>query len=214
MRIIEWEEPPGLGRAERLNSMLKPAYIPFYVRARRWTRAALSRGERFDVAHQPVPLAMRYPSPVAGLGIPFVVGPVGGSLASPQGFACEEGTNPWYVGLRDLDGLRLRRDPWLRRTYQQAGCVLGIAPYVGEHLAGLHVRKFEVMTDSGLEALPGPVDRTGRRGQVRLLYVGRLVRTKGVRDAIRAVGLISRPSGAARCRGRRIRPGHMRGPGR
>ena len=111
IRIIEWEEPPGLGRAERLNSMVKPAYVPFYMRARRWIRAALARGERFDVAHQPVPLAIRYPSPVAGLGIPFVLGPVGGSLQSPPAFACEEGTNPWYVGLRGLDALRLRHDP-------------------------------------------------------------------------------------------------------
>jgi glycosyltransferase involved in cell wall biosynthesis len=191
VRIIEWEEPPGLGRAERLNSMMKPAYIPFYVRARRWIRAALARGERFDVGHQPVPLAIRYPSPLAGLGIPFVLGPIGGSLKSPREFAREEGTNPWYVGLRGLDGLRLRHDPLLRRTYQQAGCVLGIAPYVQDHLSGLGVRRFEVMADSGLETLPGPIDRAARVGHVRLLYVGRLIRTKGVRDAIRAVGLIS-----------------------
>lgn len=190
VRIIEWEEPPGLGRAERLNSMVKPAYVPFYWRARRWTRAALARGERFDVAHQPVPLAMRYPSPVAGLGIPFVVGPVGGSLKSPPAFASEEGSNPWYMGLRRLDELRLRHDPLLRRTYQQAGCVLGIAPYVQNHLADVRVRRFEVMTDSGLSAMPEPVNRAGRAGPVRLLYVGRLVRTKGVRDAIRAVGQI------------------------
>ena len=164
IRIIEWGEPPGLGRAERLNSMVKPAYVPFYMRARRWIRAALARGERFDVAHQPVPLAIRYPSPVAGLGIPFVLGPVGGSLQSPPAFACEEGTNPWYVGLRGMDALRLRHDRALRRTYQQAGCVLGIAPYVRDNLAGLRVRRFEVMPDSGLDALPGPVDRSGHGG--------------------------------------------------
>ncbi len=191
IRIIEWEEPPGLGRAERLNSMVKPAYVPFYARSRRWIRAALARGERFDVAHQPVPLAVRYPSPVAGLGIPFVLGPVGGSLKSPQGFASEEGTSPWYLGLRGLDGLRLRHDFLLRRTYQQADCVLGIAPYVQDLLGHINVRRFEVMSDSGLETLPEPVERTGRSGPVRLLYVGRLVRTKGVRDAIRAVGLMT-----------------------
>jgi len=190
IRVIEWEEPPGLGRAERLNSMVKPAYMPFYVRARRWIRTTLAHGERFDVAHQPAPLAIRYPSPIAGLGIPFVLGPVGGSLKSPQGFAGEEGTNPWYVGLRGLDGLRLRHDLLLRRTYQQAGCVLGIGPYVRDLLGDLDIRRFEVMSDSGLERLPEPADRTGRPGPVRLLYVGRLVRTKGVRDAIRALGLM------------------------
>jgi glycosyltransferase involved in cell wall biosynthesis len=189
LRVIEWQEPPGLGRAERFNSLLKPAYVPFYARARRWLRAALARGERFEVAHQVVPVAMRYPSPVAGLGIPYVIGPVGGSLRSPPAFAAEEGSAPWYTGLRELDRLRLRRDPWLRATYQQAACVVGIAPYVAGLLDGTGVRRFEVMSETGLERLPGPVDRAGRDGGLRLLYAGRLVRTKGARDAIRALGL-------------------------
>ena len=50
--------------------------------------------------------------------------------------------------------LRLRRDPSLRRTYQQAGCVLGIAPYVRDRLAGVGLRRFEVMSETGLVALP------------------------------------------------------------
>ena len=190
VRIIEWAEPRGLGRAERLNSMLKPGYIAFYISARRWLRGALARGERFDIAHQPVPVAARYPSPVAGLGIPFVIGPVGGSMQSPPGFHAEEGTTAWYVKLRDLDQWRLRRDPWLRKTYQQASCVVGIAPYVSDILAGTRVKRFEIVGETGIERLPEPVDRRSRRGEVLLLFVGRLIRTKGARDAIRALGLV------------------------
>jgi len=190
-RVVEWVEPPGLGRAERLNSMMKPGYVPFYVKARRWIRQALARGERFDVAHQAVPVALRYPSPVAGLGIPFSIGPVGGSLSSPPAFDAGEDTAPWYVGLRRLDTFRMAHDPLLRRTYEQASCILGIAPYVADLLAGQAVRRFEVMTDVGIQDLPAPVDRTGRpAGMVRLLFVGRLVRTKGARDAISALGLV------------------------
>jgi glycosyltransferase involved in cell wall biosynthesis len=190
VRTIEWAEPQVLGRAERLNSMLKPGYVPFYFRARQWIRAAQTRGERFDVAHQPVPVAARYPSPAAGLGIPFVMGPVGGSLQSPSLFRAEEKTTAWYVQLRSLDRVRLRRDPWLRRTYQQASCVIGIAPYVSELLAGVPVRRLEILSETAIDRLPDPVDRTGRRGEVRALFVGRLVRTKGARDAIRALGLV------------------------
>jgi len=189
-RVIEWAEPAGLGRAERLNSMLKPGYVPFYFRARRWVRRALARGERFDLAHQPVPVAMRYPCPVRGLGIPYLIGPVGGSLTSPPAFAAEEGTAPWYVGLRRLDALRMRFDPALRRTYEQAGCVLGIAPYVQDFLDGLPVRRFEVMSETGITELAAPTGRSGHPdGPLRLLFVGRLVRTKGARDAIRALSL-------------------------
>ncbi len=190
-RVIEWAEPPGLGRAERLNSMLKPGYVPFYVKARRWIRQALARGDRFDLAHQPVPVAMRYPCPAAGLGLPFLVGPVGGSLQSPEGFAAEEDTAPWYVGLRSVDGLRIRHDRVLRRTYEQASCVLGIAPYVKDFLSAVPLKRFEVMSETGIDQLAAPVDRTGRGADpVRLLFIGRLVRTKGARDAIRALGLL------------------------
>jgi glycosyltransferase involved in cell wall biosynthesis len=190
VRVIEWPEPRGFGRAERFNSLLKPGYLPFYLRARRWLRRSQISGESFDLAYQPVPVAMRYPSPVAGLGIPFIVGPVGGSLPSPAGFAAGEDTAPWYVGLRRLDRLRIRRDPLLRRTYEQASCVLGIAPYVQDFLAGLALQRFEVMCETGIERLPAAADRAAPREQVRLLFVGRLVRTKGVRDAIRAMSLV------------------------
>jgi glycosyltransferase involved in cell wall biosynthesis len=189
-RVIEWVEPRGLGRAERLNSMLMPGYVPFYFRARRWIQCALARGDRFDLAHQPVPVALRYPSPLAGLGIPFLMGPLGGSLQSPPGFYQEEGTTPWYVRLRALDRFRIEHDPLLRRTYEQAACVIGIAPYVKDLLAGISLQRFEVMSDTGIERIPDAVDRTGRTGDVRLLFVGRLVRTKGARDAIRALGLV------------------------
>jgi glycosyltransferase involved in cell wall biosynthesis len=191
VHVIEWAEPPGVGRAERLNSMLKPGYLPFYLRARRWIRGALASGERFDLAYQPVPVAMRYPCPAARLGVPYIIGPVGGSLPSLDSFGEEEGTTPWYVGLRRLDSLRIRYDPFLRSTFEQASCVLGIAPYVRDFLAGLALHRFEVMSETGLEELPAPVDRTSQEGEIRLLFVGRLVRTKGARDAIRALARVT-----------------------
>lgn len=187
VRVIEWAEPPVLGGAERLNSMLKPGYVPFYFKARRWIREALARGERFDVTHQPVPVAMRYPSPAVGLGIPLVIGPVGGGLSSPPGLAADEGSTPWYMNLRRMDRLRMRYDPLLRRTYERADCVVGIADYVHELLEGLSLRRFEVMSETGLDRVPAPIDRSARRGTVRLLYVGRLIRTKGARDILRAM---------------------------
>lgn len=190
LRVVEWPEVPLVGRAERLNSMLKPAYFPFYAKARRWVREAQARGEHFDLAHQPVPVAMRYPTPVAGLGIPYLIGPVGGSLDSPEAFRAEEGTNPWFVGLRSFDSLRIRRDPLLRKTYEDASVVLGIAPYVRDNLAGLSIRRFEVLSETAIDGVAPEVDRAsraGRPGPLRLLFVGRLVRTKGVRDAVRAM---------------------------
>jgi glycosyltransferase involved in cell wall biosynthesis len=187
VRVVEWSEPPLVGRVERLNSLMQPAYAPFYRRARGWIRGRLRAGERFDVVHQSVPVAMRYPSPARELGIPLVVGPVGGSLESPPGFVAEEGATPWYQRLRALDGWRIRHDPLLRSTYESADCVVGVAPYVQEFLSGLTLKRFELLSETAVHDVPPPVDRSGRTGPVRLLHVGRTVRTKGLRDVIRAL---------------------------
>lgn len=191
VRVVEWSEPRGIGRFERFNSLLQPGYLPFHLRARRWIKGRLAAGERFDVAHQVVPVAMRYPSPAAGLHIPFVIGPVGGSLESPPAFVAEEGATPWYQRLRALDGIRLRRDPLLRRTYESADCVVGVAPYVADHLAGLRLQRFEIMSETAVHSIHEPIDRTERDGTVRLLHVGRIVRTKGLRDVIRAMATLA-----------------------
>ncbi len=186
--VVEWCEPPLLGRAERLNSLMKPAYVPFHVRARRWIAQARERGAHFDVAHQPLPVAMRYPTPLHGSGIPYVLGPVGGSLVAPPAFEAED-TAPAWTALRRLDGWRLRHDPILRAGYAGAGCVLGIAPYVADALAPVPLRRFEVLSETALESLPATRARQPRRpgDPLRLLYVGRLVRTKGARDAVGAL---------------------------
>lgn len=187
VRVVEWVQPPVVGRFERLNSLLKPGYVWYYARVRRWLRAARRRGEVFDLAHQLSPVAMRYPTPLAGAGMPYLLGPTGGSLATPPAFVDEESGTPWFVGLRALDRLRLRRDPWLRRGYAEAACVIGIADYVADLLADVPVRRFVAMSDTGVEELPPAVDRVRDPRGLRLLFVGRVIRTKGVRDAVRAV---------------------------
>lgn len=191
-RVIEWREPPLIGRNERFAAMLKPGYIPFRWHARRWIRDALARGEQFDVAHQLSPVSLRYATPLTGCGIPYVMGPVGGSLTSPAAFVPEESGAPWFTSLRVLDGFRLRHEIGLRRTFAEAACVIGIADYVKELLEGIPLKDFRTLSDTGVDSLPEPASGSSRTSGVRFLYVGRVIRTKGVRDAIRAVGLLPR----------------------
>ena len=190
-RVVEWLEPRGLGRFERFNSLLKPGYVAFDARARRWIKDAERRGERFDVAHQVVPVAMRYPSPLRVSSIPYIIGPVGGSLESPPGFRGVD-SGPWYQRLRALDGLRMRHDPSLRRSYERAAVVLGIADYVRDFLSALSLHSFEVLSETGLvtvpDADPPKVPAAFSDAEpLRLLFVGRVIRTKGARDLVAAM---------------------------
>jgi glycosyltransferase involved in cell wall biosynthesis len=189
-RVVEWPEPPLVGRYERLNAMMNPGYIPFRRRAHRWIRSALARGERFDVAHQVAPVSLRYASPAARTGIPYIIGPVGGSLESPPRFSTEEGGAPRFTALRRLDRARLRHDRQLRRSFSDAACVIGIADYVRDVLTDVSLRAFETLGDTGVDRLPPRSVGSTRTETVRFLFVGRVIRTKGVRDAIRALALL------------------------
>ena len=204
VRVEVWQEPPLLrARFERLNSMAKPG-IPFFFRwARGWIRAARRRGERIDVAHQILPRALRYASPMRGTGVPAVIGPLSGSLAAPPALAGELRGAPLYTRLRAVDQWRFRNDPWLRAGYAEADFVLGIAPYVQEILAdaGLPLRRFEVFVAGGAEAArpPAPARQgAAAEGYLHLLHVGRAVRTKGLRDVIRALAHLRERPGLRR----------------
>jgi len=186
-RVVTVPEPRLLAVSERFNAMAKPGWPLFCRQVRRFVRAAAQRGERFDVAHQLMPNAARYASPLTGLGIPYVIGPVGGGLTTPPAFRAECGTAPWYTRLRAIDRARLAADPWLRRSYSEAELVIGVAPYVADHLAPVPLKRFESMLEIGVDGLAPARSRAGRPGALRLLHVGRGVRTKGLRDAVRAI---------------------------
>ena len=186
-RVIEWEDWRLPKRWARFNSMAKPGYVGFYIWARNQIRRLLAT-ETFDLVHQFAPFAMRYPSPGVGWGVPMVLGPVGGSLASPPAFRAELRHMAWFTKLRVLDRWRVKYDPFLRGTYRSADVVIGAMPYVKEFLAAMPVKRFEVYAETGILELPADSVRPPpAQNRLRLLFVGRVVRSKGVRDAIRAM---------------------------
>ena len=130
---------------------------------------------------------MRYASPLRHFAIPYVVGPLGGGLSTPAPFAAEVGRASLMTRARALDGWRLRHDPWLRAGYARAGLVLGVAPYVAEALAAVPVRRFEVLPERSHQGDAPQVERGFEAGRLELLHVGRAVRTKGLRDMVRAM---------------------------
>ena len=190
--VHAWPEPAFFRRRfERFDAMAKPTLPLFFAWARRWIARHLAAGGHFDVAHQVLPQAMRYASPLRHFPIPYVIGPLGGGLSTPAAFLPEVGRAPLMTRLRAVDGWRLRHDPWLRAGYARAGLILGVAPYVAEALSAVPVRRFEALLERSYDGGAPDVERQGEAGRLELLHVGRVVRTKGLRDMVRAMAHLS-----------------------
>ena len=186
--IVNWDEPKVPGMKGRIAHELKPAYFVFYYRARRWIKQALKRGERFDIVHQINPLALRYPCPARNLGLTYVMGPLAGSLPTPAAFKSTTPERQWYRKLRSLDGWRLRNDPWLKSSYRGAAALIGVAPYVEELFPPGYLQRFATMAETGVESVATQPKASPLPGEpLRLLFVGRLIRTKGILEAIESV---------------------------
>jgi glycosyltransferase involved in cell wall biosynthesis len=190
LEVIAFPEPAWLLKFERFNAMAKPAIPPFYAKVRAWIRAQQAAGRQFDLLHQMLPRAPRYASPLRGLGVPYVIGPVGGAIPMPDAFREGGGGGRWFTRLRGLDGLRFSHDPWLRRGFAEADLVMGVAPYMRDVMADLPIRRFEPFLGIGVDALAPETVRDAAPGKLKLLHVGRAVRTKGLREAVRALALL------------------------
>ena len=189
VRVVSWPEPAFLGRVERIRAKVKPGWTILAWRASRWLKAELAAGRRFDVAHQLYPAAMRHSSPLRRFDIPYVMGPVAGMLSTPPAFRGE--VSEGLLGhLRGLDALRLRVDPVLRASFERAAAVIGVGPYVREILGPLRIKRFETMLEGATDSPCERQTRVREPGELRLLHVGRAIRTKGLRDVVRAMAAL------------------------
>lgn len=188
-RVVTWRELPFLyQKLERFNAMAKPGLPLFHVMARRWIRKAQARGERFDIGHQILPQGMRHTTPLRGLGFPYVVGPLGGGLKTPLGFEREvQASGTLTQRLREIDDFRLRHDPLLRAGYAGADLVLGVAPYVQKRLESVGIRRFHALPERGYGDFAPERQRQSEIGRLTLFHAGRTIRTKGLRDVVRAM---------------------------
>lgn len=188
-RVVTWPEIKWLyQKFERFNAMAKPGLPLFAQQCRRWIKAALASGETFDVGHQILPQGMRHASAFASFDIPYVIGPLGGGLKTPEGFVGEVNASRGIAGrLRDFDDFRLKHDKRLRQTYQKASLVLGVAPYVQDRLSDLGLQRFHPLPERGYGTFAPEHTRQSGVGQLTLFHAGRVIRTKALRDTIRAL---------------------------
>lgn len=186
VRVHAIPEPAWTRLVPRINSMAKLSYKAYSRWAVRVIARMLKDGQQFDVAHQLSPFALRHTSPLRFFNIPYVLGPRAGSLGTPEGLRGETDSDPLFMKARKLDQLRFRWSSALRTTYQRASLVMGAAPYIQDVLGDLCDAPFRVESELGINQLPTENHRRDRSG-VRLLHVGRGVRSKGLRDVLQAI---------------------------
>ncbi|MEP3248190.1 MAG: glycosyltransferase family 4 protein [Sneathiella sp.] len=188
--VVEWKDMWLPSSLERFRAIVKPGYVPYYIKARRYLKK-LFKTEKYDIVHQLSPYAWRYPSPAAGLGVPLVRGPVAGGLPTPPVLepALLNSKKPFDI-LRKSDKFRKNFDPVLRSSYAQIDLLMMAAPYVEDLLSPLKPKRLLLEAEHGLEESVinnnQPTKKTAS-DKVKLLFVGRAIRTKGLRDTIRAL---------------------------
>ena len=148
--VKSWPEISLFSRFERFNAMLKPSIVSFYHKARHWIKSEICKGNKWDLIHQISPLALRYPCPAYDLNIPYIMGPLAGSIAVGKAFKSEMKSMAWYTRLSALDSLRFKFDPLLRNSYQNCSLVLGVAPYVKEILENVKLQRFATISETGV----------------------------------------------------------------
>lgn len=163
-------------------------YLIWQWRASRMARR-LHREIGFDRVHHITFGAIRQPSFMGNMGVPFVFGPVGGGERAP--WRLRRGTG-WrglaWDAVRDISNFLVRVDPFMRRTFRQAEAI-----YVTTHESRAVVpRRWRANTqvrpaigiDGPLMDFVPPVRRAG--GGLRVLYVGRFLYWKGMHLGLRA----------------------------
>lgn len=190
-----------IGWAHGLASIGRPAHIHTYRHMYLWHITARAVAKRlhadvgFDVAHHVTYGSIRNWSYLAGLGIPFAWGPVGGGeqpdlrllRSLPLRVQVKE-------VVRNCSNALVAYDPLVRWTARSADMVLATTWDSARRLPGTVAHKIHVVQNIGLDQ--SEIDfalRTRRSDEVRLLFVGRLLPWKGVDLAIEAITrLVSR----------------------
>lgn len=146
--------------------------------------------QRFDLVHHITVGAVRRPSFMGGLGIPFLIGPLGGGERAP--FRLRQGYGPrgWIVDLlRDGSNLLIRLDPTMRLTFQQAATIYVRTPRSLRVLPKRFRPKARVELGMGATVSSSPrsgVSAISHPQEFRILFIGRFVHWKGIHLALRA----------------------------
>lgn len=181
-----------------LQAFMRPMSLFFEWQAWRQTKKRIKNGE-FDVVLRLLPVSMVSLSPFGFFlrngSVPFLVGPVNGSLPWPAGFKQSQIQNKWVAsGLRFLYPLV----PFGRSTYRRAAAIMAGSSHTYAELSA-HRDKLFFLPENGIElSMCSTGARSRRRGaKLELIFVGSLIPLKACDLAMQGAASLLR-SGLAR----------------
>lgn len=160
-----------------------------------WQFFALARARRhcaresFDLLHHVTLAGFRSPTLLGELGLPMVLGPLGGGEGAPMALRKSISWRDWLANLiRDAHGWLLRFDPISRSAFRNADIIYLRSK---ESLVAVPPRfrgKAHFRLGMGVADVEEAVPRRREKGApFEMIFVGRLVYWKGVHFAIRAL---------------------------
>jgi glycosyltransferase involved in cell wall biosynthesis len=171
-----------------------------YIRYLAWQRAAYREATQllseypFDIVHHVTWGSLVLGSPLWRLGLPFVFGPVGGGQLTPRGYQRYFGGYWWRELARNGAVRRIVPiSPLSRRPVRGAHLVLCINTDTLRLVERMGARRSHLIIDA---AVPpsyegGCEPRSLRTGEtLRIVWVGRLLRRKGLLLALQALSRI------------------------
>ena len=149
----------------------------------------LHASEQFSAVHHITFGVMRHPIFMNRLGIPCIVGPLGGGERAPLALRQHYPLRAYCAAVvRDLANQLAHFDPWVQRMYAQASLILAKTPDTLRWLGSRHRAKSECMLEIGIQGVNEEAERPARpAGNLRILYVGRFIPFKGMGLGLQAL---------------------------
>ena len=192
----EWLAGPLFRLARRLfprseHGVFLVASLDFFLYdwlALRYLKRLQRDGQRFELVHMPTPVTLAAPSRLHRSGLPVIRGPLNCGLQSPPGFPEQlKDESPWLIRLRELPRLL----DGLFGSTRKARLILAATAATRDSVPRRYRHKLEAMLENGIdpERFPPrewPAAPTLQR-PLNLLFVGRMIRLKGVDMLLRAL---------------------------
>ena len=192
----EWLAGPLFRLARRLfprseHGVFLVASLDFFLYdwlALRYLKREQRAGQRFELVHMPTPVTLAAPSRLHRSGLPVIRGPLNCGLHSPPGFPEQlKDESPWLIRLRELPRLL----DGLFGSTRKAKLILAATAATRESVPRRHRHKLEAMLENGIDPdrfppREWPAEPSAQQ-PLKLLFVGRMIRLKGVDLLLRAV---------------------------